>query len=130
MADIESFDPDAKPYWDAAARGELAYQRCTSCDAAVFFPRSICPACGTGNPAWHVSAGTGTVHACSVVHRAPPAYQDKAPYAVVLVDLDEGFRMMSGMVDCDPESVAIGDRVSVVFRDDADGRAVPYFVPA
>ena len=45
-------------------------------------------------------------------------------------DLDEGFRMMSGMVDCDPQSVAIGDRVSVVFRDDADGRAVPFFVPA
>lgn len=130
MADIDSFDPDAKPYWDAAARGELAYQRCTACDAAIFFPRAICPECGAGNPDWHVSAGHGRVYACSVVHRAPPSYQDKAPYAVVLVDLDEGFRMMSGMVDCDPASVAIRDRVTVVFRPDADGRAVPFFVPA
>ena len=134
MADTDSYDPDARPYWAAAARGELAYQRCTSCDAAIFFPRAICPDCGAAEPAWQVSAGAGTVYACSVVHRAPPAYQDKAPYAVILVDLDEGFRMMSGLVDCDPAAVAIGDRVSVVFRPDIsegnEGRPVPFFVPA
>ncbi len=130
MADDELPDPDAQPFWDGCAAGELRYQRCRACDAAIFYPRAICPACGALEPVWEVSAGEGTIHACSVVHRAPPAFADKAPYAVLLVDLDEGFRMMGGLDADDPETVSIGDRVRITFRDGPEGRPVPYFTPA
>lgn len=129
MADEnQPIDPDADPYWAGAAAGELRYRSCAACSAAIFFPRSICPACGTPEPDWAVSKGAGQVYACTTVHRAPPAFADKAPYTILLVDLDEGFRMMGGL-DGDGD-IAIGDRVTVTFRDGPDGRPAPYFTPA
>ncbi len=130
MSDDTLPDPDSEPYWQGAAAGELRYQRCRACEAAIFFPRSLCPECGAPDPDWATSEGNGTVYACSTVHRAPPAFRDEAPYTVLLVDLDEGFRMMSRLVDAGPDAVAIGDKVTVVFRDGPNGRAAPYFKPA
>jgi len=131
MSDDQTLpDPDSEPFWQGAAEGELRYQRCGACDAAVFYPRALCPECGAPDPGWAVSAGKGTVYACSTVHRAPPGFADQAPYTVLLVDLDEGFRMMSRLVDAEPSSVAIGDRVKAVFRDGPNGRPAPYFTPA
>lgn len=126
--ETQAIDPDGDPYWAGATEGELRYRKCGACDAAIFYPRSICPACGAPDPDWAVSAGAGTVYACSTVHRAPPAFADKAPYTVLLVDLDEGFRMMGGLVG--DGDVAIGDRVTVTFQDGPDGRPAPYFTPA
>lgn len=123
-------DPDSAPYWEGIANGELRYQRCGACDTAVFYPRSICPNCGTPDPGWQVSAGDGVVYACSVIHRAPPAHKDDVLYVVALIDLAEGFRMMSRVVDCDPDSVAVGQSVCVVYRDDSDGKLAPYFTLA
>lgn len=123
-------DPDSAPYWEGIAQGELRFQRCSACATAIFYPRSICPACGAPDPAWQVSAGDGVVHAFSVIHRAPPAHADDAPYVVALIDLAEGFRMMSRVVDCDPDTVAVGQAVRVVYREDSDGNTLPYFVPA
>lgn len=125
-------DPDADPYWEGAAAGELRYRKCTSCSAAIFFPRSICPKCGTPEPNWVVSKGTGVVYACTTIHRAPPAFVDKAPYTVLLVDLDEGFRMMGGLVtDVDNDiDITVGDRVRVTFSTGPDGRPTPNFQPA
>ncbi len=122
-------DPDSAPYWEGIANDELRYQRCGACDAAIFYPRSLCPDCGTPEPAWQVSAGDGVVYACSVIHRSPPAHKDEVPYVVALVDLNEGFRMMSRIVDCDPDAVAVGQSVRVVYRDDSDGKPAPYFAP-
>ena len=130
MSDDTLPDPDSEPFWQGAAAGELRYQRCGACDTAIFFPRSICPECGAPNPDWLTSDGSGTVYACSTVHRAPPAFKDDAPYTVLLVDLDEGFRMMSRLVDADPDAVSVGDRVTVVFRNGPSGRPAPYFKPA
>ena len=125
-------DPDADPYWEGAAAGELRFRKCGRCAAAIFFPRSICPKCGAPDPDWAVSAGAGVVYACTTVHRAPPAFADQAPYTVLLVDLDEGFRMMGGLVanaggDGD---IAVGDRVRVIFANGPDDRPAPYFEPA
>jgi uncharacterized OB-fold protein len=128
--DNQPIDPDADPYWAGAASGELRYRRCAACSAAIFYPRSICPKCGTPDPAWEVSKGAGRVYACTTVHRAPPAFADKAPYTILLVDLDEGFRMMGGLVAEGGAEISIGDRVTVTFAEGPDGRPAPYFNPA
>ena len=114
--------PDASPAAEFAARcasGELAYQ--VSPDGrAVFPPRLAEP--GTGAPLrWEASAGAGTVYATTVVRR-----RGEEPHNVALVDLDEGFRMMSAVVGCPPEDVRIGMRVAVRFDDDHR----PVFAPA
>ncbi len=64
------------------------------------------------------------------MHRAPPAFADKAPYTILLVDLDEGFRMMGGLVAEGDAEISIGDRVTVTFAEGPDGRPAPYFNPA
>ncbi|HCP00886.1 MAG: hypothetical protein CL573_04550 [Alphaproteobacteria bacterium] len=128
--DKNTLDPDADPYWEGAAKGVLRYRRCTNCSIAIFYPRSICPNCGATDPKWAVSEGAGVVYACTTVHRAPPAFAERAPYTVLLVDLDEGFRMMGGLLSEPCETtVVVGDRVTVTFTDGPDGRPAPYFKP-
>ena len=123
----QPIDPDGDPYWAGAAEGELRYRKCRACDASIFYPRAICPECGATDPDWAVSKGEGCVYACTTVHRAPPAFADNAPYTVLLVDLDEGFRMMGGFIG--DGAIAVGDRVTVTFQDGPDGRPAPYFTP-
>jgi uncharacterized OB-fold protein len=88
------------------ARGELPYQRCADCAAVTFGPRLLCPGCGSQRLAWLASAGLGTVYATTTMHA-----RDREPYNVVLVDLDEGFRMMSRVDGVPPDDVRIGERV-------------------
>jgi uncharacterized OB-fold protein len=133
MSDVKPSPPvtgETRPFWDACREGELRYQACGACGAAQFYPRALCARCGGTDLAWRRSRGEGTVHAVTVVHRAPSeAFKADVPYAVVLVDLDEGFRMMANVVDVAPERVAIGDRVRVVFERRGDV-ALPQFAPA
>lgn len=100
-------------FWAAAADGLLVLQRCDDCEKFVWYPRAICPSCGSAALTWTPASGAGTVYAVSVHHR--PARDDLAdvtPYAVVLVDLDEGVRMMARMAPgTAPEDAAIGARV-------------------
>jgi uncharacterized protein len=88
------------------ARGELPFQRCDDCGAVTFGPRVLCPGCGSEQLAWQVSAGLGTVYATTTMHT-----RGREPYNVVLVDLDEGFRMMSRIDGVPPDDVRIGERV-------------------
>lgn len=93
-------------YNEHLQRGELAYQFSPEAGQAVFYPRVICPYTGSENLEWRVSKGLGTVHATTVVH---PAQGE--PYNVCLIDVDEGFRLMSRVEDMDPMAVKIGLRV-------------------
>ncbi len=103
--------------------GELGFQRCTDCGVAIFYPRILCPACGGDSLEWQTSGGRGTVYATTAVYR-----RDAGPYNVALVDLDEGFRMMSRVGGVPAEEVKIGARVTLRIERDDDG-AVPVFVP-
>ena len=107
-------------------KGQLAYQYSLDDDKAVFFPRVVAPVSGSTNLEWRVSQGLGTVHATTVVHA-----KDAAPYNVALIDVDEGFRMMSRVEDIDPMQVKIGMRVKVRMHP-GDEKQPPYpvFVPA
>jgi uncharacterized OB-fold protein len=101
----------------------LGFQRCSACGEAIFYPRVVCPVCGGTDLEWEVSSGRGIVYATTAVYR-----READPYNVVLVDLEEGFRMMSRVEGVPAESVEIGMRV--VLRVDHEGdEPVPVFVP-
>jgi uncharacterized OB-fold protein len=106
-------------------RGQLAYQFDRESGQAVFYPRVIGPVTGTADLEWRVSAGLGTVHAVTVISpRGEPAYD------VALIDMDEGFRLMSRVEDVPAEQVGIGMRVRVRIHRSQDGAApYPVFVP-
>jgi uncharacterized OB-fold protein len=113
-------------YLEHLAKGELAYQFSPDANAAVFYPRVVCPFTGGDNLQWRVSKGMGTVHATTVV---TPVKGD--PYNVALIDVDEGFRMMSRVEDIPPLDVRIGMRVRFrVHAADGEEPAYPVFTPA
>lgn len=95
-------------YKDKLAQGRFELQKCGGCGKHVFYPRVVCPHCGADKLGWVAASGAGTVYSATVVRRKPDAGGD---YSVVLVDLAEGPRMMSRVVDIEPGSVKIGMKV-------------------
>ena len=123
--------PAAAPFWDATRERRLVVQWCRSCERAIHFPREACPTCLGTDLEFRPAAGTGTVYACSVMPAPGNAgMAGRAPYAVALVDLPEGVRMLGNVVADDPDSVAVGDAVHVAWEPLADGRHLPIWVPA
>jgi uncharacterized OB-fold protein len=110
-------------YQRGLADSELRFQRCGDCGDAVFYPRTVCPFCGGVELGWETSAGAGTVYATTTM-----APRDADPYNVALIDLDEGFRMMSRVDGIPSLEVEIGARVRLEFAD--EGGPVPVFRPA
>ena len=112
-------DADSQPFWDGAREGHLRIQRCPDCERHVFYPRAVCPTCMSDRLEWVTASGSGVLYSFTIVHRAAPAgFADDLPYAVGLVDLDEGVRLMATL---DIDGPAIGQRVAVGFRDLGDG---------
>jgi uncharacterized OB-fold protein len=125
--------PEVKPFWDATAEGRLVLPRCVECQAIVWYPRPFCPACGSLKVEWVQASGRGTVYSFTVNRRGQadlPAYRDAGVYVLAYVELDEGPRVMTNIVDCDPDSVRIGQRVEVVFHDTGQGSALVRFRPS
>jgi uncharacterized OB-fold protein len=121
-------EPDAvsRPFWDGIAEGVLRVQRCQACGRHVFFPRAVCPHCTAGELAWIEAAGRGRVHSFTVVHRAPAELRAEVPYVVALVDLDEGVRLMTRLVDVAPADVRVDMPVEVAIQGEP---RLPYFRP-
>ena len=116
------------PFWDGCAQGELRFVRCGVCGAADFPPAVRCRRCLSRELGWERSAGLGTVYSWTVVWR-PVTPQFRTPYAPAIVDLDEGYRMLTNLVDLDVEDIDVGLRVQVTFQPTADGVTLPYFAP-
>jgi uncharacterized OB-fold protein len=114
-----------RAYLDRLAAGVLAYQRCRDCGAAIFPPRVLCPACGSVSLDWRESEGRGAVYSSTAIPT-----RDSEPYDVALIDLDEGYRMMSTVVGLPADRVAIGMRVRVrIEPGDAERDPRPVFEP-
>jgi uncharacterized protein len=121
-------DLDSAPYWEAASRHELKLQQCNSCARFRFYPRSICPYCFSTEFEWRQLSGRGIIYSFTVIHRAAfPAFETKVPYVLALVELNEGVRMMSNILDCDPNAVEIGMPVEVTFEDLSEEVSLPQF---
>jgi uncharacterized OB-fold protein len=117
-----------RPFWEAASRRTLVRPVCDACGHNFFVPQLACPRCHAETWSYHSSSGRGTLSTFTVVHRAPTA-DHAPPYVVGIIDLDEGWYMMSNVVGCAPDAVAIGQRVEVVFETRPDGVVLPRFRP-
>lgn len=118
-------DEHSQPYWDAAARGELLIQRCARCGAHQFYPRRHCVACTAPDPEWVRVSGRGRLHTFSVVHRATnPEFGDDCPYVFAIVELDEGPRVSTRIVDAPLDMLRCDSPVTLVAPTE-DG--LPYF---
>lgn len=122
MQTIEDKSPHGR-FLEHAAKGELAFQRDASGNA-FFPPRLVSPKDGS-TPTWDISAGNGTIYSVTLAR-----HKGEAPLPLAMIDLDEGFRMMSVIDSEAPEALRIGDKVIVAFRPLAEGQpAMPVFKP-
>jgi hypothetical protein len=118
-------NPETQAFWDAATQGTLLVKRCTACGEPHWYPRALCPFCGSDRTEWTPASGRGTIYSYSVFRRAP------IPYAIAYVTLAEGPTMMTNIVDCDLDAIRIGQAVQVRFKPTEDGAPpVPMFSPA
>ncbi|HXW33792.1 MAG TPA: Zn-ribbon domain-containing OB-fold protein [Acidimicrobiales bacterium] len=128
--DLPIPDDFTKTWWDATAEGRLLIIRCASCHEAHYYPRPFCPRCGSSDVSWEEASGEAVLYTWSVVHRNDlPPFNERVPYVAAIVDLAEGPRMMTNVVDCDFDSLKVGMRLRVKFREMADGYFVPVFTP-
>jgi uncharacterized OB-fold protein len=117
-------DVATEPYFTASKQGVLKLRRCTACKEPHFYPRPLCPFC-LGDTEWIDATGAGEIYSVSVTRRAGPI-----PYAIAYVKLDEGVTMLTNIVDCDLDTLRIGQRVKVCFKPSEGDGAIPMFTPA
>ncbi|MEV8306921.1 Zn-ribbon domain-containing OB-fold protein [Streptomyces flavidovirens] len=126
--DIDAF---TRPYWDAAAEGRLLLRRCRACARPHHYPREFCPYCWSEDVDWEEASGRATLYTWSVVHRNDlPPFDARVPYVAAVVDLAEGPRMMTEVVDCEESGLGVGMELRVVFRRGEGTEMVPVFRPA
>lgn len=129
--DIPEVDAFTRAYWDAAAEGRLLVRRCGACGRAHHYPREFCPHCWSEDVVWEAASGLATLYTWSVVHRNDlPPFGERTPYVAAVVDLDEGPRMMTEVVDATEDmegaegELRVGMGLEVAFRE-----GVPVFRP-
>ncbi|MHC3819605.1 Zn-ribbon domain-containing OB-fold protein [Streptomyces sp. DT9] len=128
--DLPEPDASTRPYWDAAAEGHLLLRRCRDCGRAHHYPREFCPHCWSEDVDWERACGRATLYTWSVVHRNDlPPFGGRVPYIAAVVDLAEGPRMMTEVVECEESALAIGMELRVTFRQEEGREAVAVFRP-
>jgi uncharacterized OB-fold protein len=116
-------------FWAGTAEGRFQLQRCNECDTVLWFPRRHCPSCWTENVSTFDASGKGVIYSFTVIRKGAMLYKDAGPFVVAYVELAEGPRVMTNIVDCDVETVAVGMPVEVVFHDTGQGNALYRFRP-
>jgi len=125
-------DPVTAPFWESVKAHAIKLQRCGGCGQFIFYPRAICPACMSDDLVWTPVTGRGTVHAFTIPHRHPnPAFASDVPYVVALVELEEGARMLTNLVDVapTPEAVRVGMPVEIIYDVVTESITLPRFRP-
>lgn len=124
-------DEESKGFWEASGRHELYVQRCRACAALRYYPRAVCPSCLSSETEWLRTRGTGTVYTFTVTYQNQASgFRDALPYVLAYVELTEGIRLLTNIVECAPEAVRIGMAVEVVFDDATPQLALAKFRPA
>ncbi|MBI2962340.1 MAG: Zn-ribbon domain-containing OB-fold protein [Deltaproteobacteria bacterium] len=124
-------DGDTATFWKGLSQGELLLQHCLECRHVQYYQQGMCRHCGSVRLEHRAASGRGKVYSYSVVYRAPgPAFKNDTPYAVLLVELEEGPRMISSLVGGDPERVTFDMPVQLVCEKVSDVITLPRFKPA
>ena len=125
------FTPENQQFFKACAEGKLCFEKCTECGHTQHYPRNICVNCG-GEVILKEASGLGTVYTYSIVRFTQEMpFKKMTPYAVAIIELEEGVRMLSNVVDCDPGTIKIGMPVRVVFSrtDENSDIYLPFWKP-
>lgn len=129
--DLPTVEDESRPYWEAAKLGRLLVKRCNACCGVHHYPRPFCPSCWSEDVDWLEVTGRGILYTYSVVFRNDlPPFSEWGPYVPAVVELEEGPRLMTNIVEADPESLSVGMPVEVAFRQLTDEWAAPVFRPA
>ena len=129
--DLPAPEPETEAFWDAARERRLLVKRCADCAEAHFYPRPFCPRCWSENVTWEDASGRATLYTWSTVHvNDLPPFHERVPYVAAIVELSEGPRMMTNIVDCAAERLAIGMSLEVRYRELDDEFSIPVFAPA
>lgn len=120
-----------KPFWLAARERKLLLQRCNDCGQFIFFPRPLCPHCGSENLKWEQGSGRGKVHTFGVIRRPTVrGFDAEVPYVFAIVELEEGPRMVTNIVGCPVEQVKVNMPVEAVYEDVTPEITMVKFRPA
>jgi hypothetical protein len=123
--------PISQPFWDAAREHRLAIQQCAACNRHLFYPRPLCPFCGSTDLAWTDVSGRGIVYSFTVARR-PTArpFEPDVPYVIAIVELAEGPHMTTNIIGCDPDSVHVEMPVEAAFEEASETVTLVKFRPA
>jgi uncharacterized OB-fold protein len=123
--------PETKPFWDAARQRRLVFQACDDCGTRFFYPRPLCPNCLSRAVRWVDASGRARLHTFVINHRPPRNYPLPAPFVIGIVELEEGPRMMSHIIDVapDPQVLRCELPLEVVFEDITAEITLPKFRP-
>ena len=122
--------PETQHFWDGTKANKLLLQRCGDCSKTYFPPRPFCPECASRNVSVVAASGKGILYSYVIHHRPAPGFTP--PYAIAVVELEEGPRMMTNIVDCPqtPEALVLDMPIEVVFEAQNDTITLPVFRPA
>jgi len=112
---------ESEVYWAACNENKLLLKKCGDCSETHFYPRAICPNCLSDNTQWYEASGKGRIYSYSVMRRVP------TPYAIAYVTLDEGVAMLTNIVDCDLDNLAVNQNVELTFRSSENDQKLPMF---
>lgn len=128
--DLPLVDTDSAPFWEGARAGRLMIMRCDDTGRHYFYPRPFSPFTWSTKVSWVSASGRATLYTWSVIHRNElPPWNERVPYVAAVVELDEGPRMQTLLVDCDPDRLRVGMEVEVCFEQRTDDLTVPVFRP-
>ena len=127
---VPETQPWSEKFWEGTKQGKLLIQFCKDCKSYIFYPRKFCPECWSGNLDWKQASGKAKIYTFSTAYSmVEPKFMDELPYTIAYVDLEEGLRMMTRIVDCKPEDLSFDMDVEVLFHE-RNGYFLPYFRPA
>ena len=119
-----------QPFWDAIGEGRFVLPRCRECGLVLWYPRGFCSVCArTDTVEWFPASGRGRIYSYTIIRKGRGPWSEVAPYVAAYVELDEGPRVMTNIVGCDPEAVAIDQPVELVIEADQRGRRIYRFRP-
>lgn len=128
--DLPTIEPETQAFWEAAQRGQLLIARCSECGRVHYYPRPHCVYCWSEQVEHIPARGVGTLYTYSTVYMNDlPPFKERVPYVAAQVDLEEGVRVTTNIVDCPTENLRIGMAVRLRFSVIAEGVAIPVFAP-